>query len=124
MQNKFTENVLTLAENLVNPKVTPIKDQVVVRQDAPKERLASGLYLPDTLSRELQEDFGTVLAVGPGAIAPGGARIPIDVRPGDRVLFQRRPESALVPDEREGGRPEWLGILMLRASDILAVIED
>ena len=103
--------------------ITPIKDQIIIRQDAPKEKLDSGLYLPQG-HRDLHDDFGTVLAVGPGRITSGGVRIPMEVKPGDRVLFKRRPASALVRDPREGGYPkEWENILVLREDDILGIVE-
>lgn len=103
--------------------IRPIRDQVVVRQDPPQEKLANGLYVPQTASRELQEDIGTVVAIGPGALA-GGARLPMVVAVGDRVMFRRRPGSALVPDAREGGREDWKDLVILDEEDIFAVIED
>jgi chaperonin GroES len=123
MQDRTTADLSLPQVNLADPQVAPIKDRVIIRQDPKKERLASGLYLPDTASRELQEDFGTVLAVGPGAVGPGGQRIPMEVAVGDRVLFKRRPSSALIPDEREGGPAEWKDVLVLREEDIIAVID-
>lgn len=104
-----------LAGNLSNIGVRPIRDQVVVRQDPKQERLKSGLYLPDIASRELQEDIGTVLGVGPDALS---------VQVGDRVIFRRRSGSALMPDPREGGPSEWKDVLILRDEDLVAVLED
>ena len=95
--------------------IRPIRDQVLVRQDPPSERHSSGLYLPDSAVRDLQEDLGAVLGVGPGVT---------EVWPGDRVLFKRRPGSALVPDSRLGGDSEWIDVLMLREDDIIGIIED
>lgn len=86
-----------------------------MRQDQPAERLSSGLYLPDQCARELQEDFGLVEGVGPKVV---------DVRVGDRVMFKRRADTALIPDKREGGRPEWLDLLVLRESDIIGIVDD
>lgn len=102
--------------------ITPIKDQVIVRQDAPREKLDSGLYLPQG-HRDLYEDFGTVLAVGPGRFTEGGHRIPMDVKVGDRVLFKRRPATALNRDSRETNPKEWENILVLKEDDILGVVE-
>ncbi len=92
-----------------------IRDQVLVRQDLPQSRLQSGLYLPQG-HRDLQEDYATVIDVGPGN------KWPIGVKPGDRVLFKRRPSSALIPDPREGGREDWVNLLILREEDIIGVI--
>lgn len=93
----------------------PIHDQVLVRQDPPREKLENGLYVPDSARRELYDDYATVLGVGPKAL---------DVKAGDRVLFKRRAGTALIPDLREGGRAEWINLLMLREADIIGIIED
>lgn len=100
--------------NLAGHGLRPIKDQVLVRQDAVPNKLHSGLYVPDACARELQEDFGVVLAVGPRVV---------DVRVGDRVLFQRRACTALIPDRRFPGPAEWKDLLMLRETDIVGVVE-
>ncbi len=89
-----------------------------MRQDPVKEKLDSGLYLPDVCARELQDDFATVIAVGPGR------DLPLEVQVGDRVLFKRRPGTALIPDKREGGPSEWTDLLMLRETDIIGVVTD
>lgn len=93
----------------------PIRDQVLVRQDPLLERLASGLYVPETAARVLQEDYATVLAVGPACT---------ELAVGDRVLFARRPGTALITDPREGGREEWRDLLMLRETDVVGVITE
>lgn len=110
---KYTSSDFT--EELAGHGIRAIRDQVLVRQDRPAERLKSGLYVPDRCARELQDDFGTVEGVGPKVL---------DVRVGDRVLFRRRADTALIPDKREGGRPEWIDLLVLRESDIIGVVED
>lgn len=103
----------------------PIKDQVAVRQDPlVGERTPGGLYVPDCARRTLQTDYATVLKVGPGDVLPGGERRVMDVKAGDRVLFQRTPDTALIPDGREGGRPEWKDVLMLPYEAIVSVLED
>lgn len=101
---------------------TPIKDQVLVRQDPPKEKVGSGVLFAPQGSEEYPP-MGTVLKVGPGKVGPGGGRIPLDVKPGDRVMFKRKPGSALVPDAREGDERGWKDLLVLTEDDILLVLE-
>lgn len=97
--------------------IRPIRDQVIVLQDRPREQLpGSVLYVPDQCARELQEDYCTVLAVGPD--------VDDEIRPGRRYLFKRRACSALIPDKREGGPAEWADVLVLRAEDFLCELED
>lgn len=59
-------------------------------------------------------NYGVILAVGP--------RVSADCPPvGARVMFTRRPSSALSPDWRE--EREFRDILALREEDLVAVVE-
>ena len=101
--------------------IRPIQDRVIVKQDPPKAMSAGGLHLPDRV--EVRENFGRVVAVGPGLTGPLGQRMSLAVKVGDRVLFTRRPGSAINPDVREG-RTEFDDLLVLREEDIIAIVED
>jgi chaperonin GroES len=96
--------------------IRPIRDQVLIKQDPPKEKLASGLFVPDGV-REKYEDIGTVLEVGPGKPLENGSLLKPAVEKGDRVMFKRRPGSHL-----GDANPEWKDLLMLRDEDIMGVI--
>lgn len=62
-------------------------DQVLLKLIAP-ERHLHGLWIPDSAKRQAYELWqGEVLAVGPGEWSNTGHRKPIDVKPGDRVMF-------------------------------------
>jgi chaperonin GroES len=95
--------------------IRPLKDNIIVKQDKPKEKLASGLFVPQN-SRDLYEDTGEVIAVGTGRVLPNGTVLPLSVKPGDRIYFKRRPASAL-----EG---EWEGLLVLRDEDVIGLCEE
>ncbi len=101
--------------------IRPIRDQVLVHQD-PKQEKVGSLYVPQ--GSENYPDYGTILAVGPGTVSQGGQFIELNVRVGERVLFKRRANTALVPDAREDSGSEFKDLLMLRESDILAVVEE
>lgn len=103
--------------------IRPIHGQILVRQDKTQERRASGLYIPQG-HRDTYPDLATVLAVGPGEIGNDGNRIPMEVVVGDRILFTRRAGTALNPDNREVGRPEFQDMLMLDEDDIVGIVED
>ena len=71
------------------PSLHPLRDLVYVRQDPLPEK-ASGreLFIPDSTKKHEFTRYGTVLAVGPGKLnLETGARIPMAVRVGDRVMF-------------------------------------
>ena len=65
----------------------PLGANVVVRADAVEEKTKSGIFIPDTASKENPMQ-GTVLAVGNGAIVDG-KRIPIDLKVGDSIVFAK-----------------------------------
>jgi len=96
-------------------KLKPLGSRVVVKGLDREEVTKSGIVLPDTAKEKPQE--GKVLAVGPGDRHPDtGQRIPVELKEGDRVLFQKYSgtEFKLEGDE----------LLILSEKDILAIIHD
>jgi chaperonin GroES len=94
--------------------IRPLGDRVVVKAVEREEQTNSGIYLPDTAKEKPQE--AVVVAVGPGKLLENGTRVPIDLQEGDRILF-----SKYAGTEIKQGTEEYL---ILRESDILAVIAD
>lgn len=67
--------------------VQPLRDFVVVTKNEAKKQTASGIYLAD-----LSEDkvvSGVVKSVGSGQISAEGKSIPLEVRVGDTVFFNK-----------------------------------
>jgi co-chaperonin GroES (HSP10) len=60
-------------------------DRVLVQRIKAETKTASGIFLPEASVKELNE--AKVLAVGPGALSKDGARVPMGVSQGDRVLI-------------------------------------
>jgi chaperonin GroES len=92
----------------------PLGAQVFLRQILMNEKhtSASGLYIPETTRERSNE--AEVIAVGPGDWAYG-QRMPIDLKPGDRVLFLRRGYTAVLNGE---------SVLAVTDRDILAVLDE
>lgn len=67
--------------------IKPLEDRVVVRPLEAEQVTASGLIIPDTAKEKPQE--GEVVAVGEGRFDDKGARIPMDVKVGDKVLYSK-----------------------------------
>lgn len=82
--------------------------------DTKEGKTKSGLYLPDTASKERPEK-GKVIAVGPGKLDEGGQRIPIGVKKGDVVLFTKYGPNEVKVDGKE--------YLIAREDDIIGIIE-
>ncbi len=66
-------------------KFRPLHDRVVVRRIEEDERSKGGIIIPDTAKEKPQQ--GEVVAVGPGACDEKGQIQPLDVKPGERILF-------------------------------------
>ena len=73
-----------------------------------------GLYIASA-AQELPQR-GEVLAVGTGKLDQNGNRIALDVKVGDQVFYGKFGGTEVKVDDQE--------LLLLRADDILAVLED
>ncbi|HHH41820.1 MAG TPA: co-chaperone GroES [Chloroflexi bacterium] len=96
--------------------IKPLGDRVVVEPIEEEVQTFAGgkLVLPDTAKEKPQQ--GKVLAVGPGRRDEEGKRIPMDVKVGDTVIYAKYSGTTFkTPDGKE--------ILILKESDILAIIE-
>jgi chaperonin GroES len=93
--------------------IRPLGERVVVKPLPSEERTKSGIVLPDTAKEKPQE--GEVVAVGSGKILETGQRVPIDLKPGDRILFSKYAGNEVKIDDVE--------YLIMREADILGVIE-
>ena len=89
--------------------ITPLHDRVVVKRIEEKESVRGGIIIPDTAKEKPQE--GEVVSVGAGK-REKGERIPLDVAPGDRILFGKYSGTEIRIDEQE--------YLILREDEILA----
>ena len=91
----------------------PLEDRIVVKPLEAEQVTASGLVIPDTAKEKPQE--GKVLAVGPGRFDDKGARVPVDVKVGDVVLYSKYGGTEVKYSGEE--------YLVLSARDVLAIIE-
>jgi len=92
-------------------KIVPLGDKVVLKRQEAESKTAGGIVLPDSAKDKPQK--GEVIAIGDGHVRRDGARIPLTVKEGDKVIF-----SSYAGDEIKIGEEEYL---LLRESDILAV---
>jgi len=91
----------------------PLGDRVIVSPNEDDEqRTASGLVIPDTAKEK--PVTGTVLAVGPGELNDDGDRTPVDVAPGDTVVYSKYAGTELKYEGEE--------YLSLASRDLLAVV--
>lgn len=65
--------------------LAPLLDRILVQRIKADTKTASGIYLPESSVKELNE--AKVLAVGPGGLDKEGKRVTPSVTPGDKVLI-------------------------------------
>src|SRR5258708_36736488 len=80
-------------------KIRPLYDRIVVKRIEEKEQMQGGLYIPDTAKEKPQE--GEVVAVGKGKRLENGTTVPLDVQPGDHILFGKYSGNASKLDAEE-----------------------
>jgi chaperonin GroES len=90
----------------------PLGSRVVVEPLEENEITAGGIVLPETAKEKPQK--GTVLSVGEGDRDDKGARIPMDVKVNDTVLFAKYGGTEIKVDGKK--------LLILRESDLLAIV--
>jgi chaperonin GroES len=90
-----------------------LHDRVVVRRIEEDDRTRGGIIIPDTAKEKPQQ--GEIVATGPGALDEKGNVQPLDVKPGDRVLFGKWSGTEVKIDGED--------LLIMKESDILGVLE-
>ena len=94
-------------------KLKPLGGRVIVDPIEQEEMTAGGIILPETAKEKPQE--GKILAAGPGDRDEDGKRIPMEVKVGDKVLYAKYSGTEVKVDGKK--------LLILRESDILAIVE-
>ena len=90
----------------------PLHDRVLIRRLAQQARTPGGVIIPDTAQENPME--GEVVAVGPGAHAEDGKVHPLDVKPGDRVLFGKWSGAEIKLEGEE--------LIIMKESDVMGII--
>ena len=95
-------------------KFRPLHDRVLIRRLDEEEKSVGGIIIPDTAKEKPME--GDVISVGPGTRDDQGKLVPLDVKPGDRIVFGKWSGNELKVDSEE--------LVIMRESDIMGVIEN
>ena len=99
---------------MASKNLRPLGDKVVIRPQKEEEKTKSGIVLPATAEKEKPEQ-GEVIAVGPGKITEDGKLVPMSLKVGDTVLFQKYGPTEI--------KLEGVEHLVVSEGDILAVLE-
>ena len=93
-------------------KLEPLNDRIVITPLHQEQVLASGIVIPDSAKEKPQQ--GEVVAVGPGRRDDDGARVPMDVLIGDRILYKKYTGQEIQIDN--------IDLIVLEEREILAKV--
>lgn len=90
----------------------PLHDRVLVKRIESETKTATGLIIPDSAKEKPAE--GEIMAVGTGARTEAGSIIPLEVKTGDRVLFNKWSGTEIKLDGAD--------YLVMKESDIVGIV--
>lgn len=93
-------------------KIKPLHDRILVKGLKEEEKTKGGIIIPDSAKEKPME--GEVVAVGPGKMTDDGKRIVMDVKAGDRVLYNKYGGTEV--------KIEGVEHLIMREDDVLGII--
>jgi chaperonin GroES len=93
--------------------IRPLYDKVLVERIEAEAKTAGGIIIPDSAQEKPSE--GLIIAVGKGTKNENGEIVPLDVKVGDKILFEKWGATEAKVANKE--------VLILPESKILAVIE-
>ena len=91
----------------------PLHDYVIVRRITAENLTSGGIVIPDAAAEKPSQ--GEIVAVGNGRSLKGGRLVPLDVKPGDRIMFGKYSGTEIKFDDEE--------LIAMRETDIMAVLE-
>jgi chaperonin GroES len=94
-------------------KIRPLQDRILVKRIEEEEKTKGGIIIPDTAKEKPSE--GKVVAVGKGKVLDDGKLQPLEIKKGDRVLFNKYSGSEVNIDGEEH--------LIIREDDVLGICE-
>ena len=93
--------------------VRPLHDRLIVRRIEEGEQKSGAIIIPDTAKEKPQR--GEVIAAGRGKMNDAGTRVPLDVKPGDQILFGKYTSQEVKVDGKD--------YLIMREDEVLAILD-
>jgi chaperonin GroES len=94
--------------------VVPLTDHIVLKPVESEEMTTSGLVIPDSAKEKPQH--GHVVAVGPGKMNDAGVVESLELKEGDRVLYQKYTGQEVTVDQQD--------YIIIRFQDVLARLDE
>lgn len=101
--------------------IEPIGDNIVLSlpmEERKEEKTSAGIIIPkSTISdSEARKDIATVVAVGEGRLLNNGTLLPLRIKAGQKVLFNKYAGTQVMVGDSK--------FLLIKECDVLAVIID
>ncbi|MDE1161258.1 MAG: co-chaperone GroES [Acidobacteriaceae bacterium] len=92
---------------------TPLHDRILVqRLEEGESKTSFGIIIPDSAKEKPQQ--GTVVSVGKGKSNDEGKVFPLDVKPGDQILFGKYSGTEIKLDGQD--------YLIMREEEVLGIL--
>jgi chaperonin GroES len=95
-------------------KLVPLNDRIIVKRTEEEQVTKGGIIIPDTAKEKPIR--GKVRAAGSGRVLENGNKVPLDVKAGDTVLFNKYAGTEVKIEGEE--------LLIMREEDVLAIVEN
>ena len=93
--------------------IKPLNDRILVKRLEAEEKTKGGIVLPETAKEKPKE--GEVIAVGPGKMLENGKRQSLELKKGDKIIFESYAGTEIKVEGKE--------YLLLKEDDVLGIIE-
>ena len=90
----------------------PLQDRILVKRLVEEEKTKGGIIIPDSAKEKPQE--GEVVAVGNGKVLDTGAKVTVEVKIGDKILFGKYSGTEVKLEGNE--------YIIMREDDVLGVL--
>lgn len=94
-------------------KIRPLHDHVIISRVKPDDTSKGGIFIPTTAQEKTSE--GIVMAIGTGHLLESGTVVPLSVKNGDRILFDKFAGAEI----KIGGED----FVVLREQNIIGVVD-
>ncbi|MBV8635623.1 MAG: co-chaperone GroES [Burkholderiaceae bacterium] len=95
-------------------QLRPLYDRIIVKRIEKQRTTASGIVIPDHAAEKPEQ--GEIVAAGSGKLLNDGTVRPLQVKPGDQVLFGKYSGQTVKLNGEE--------LLVMREEDVLGIIDD
>ncbi len=95
-------------------KLVPLNDRIIVKRTEEEQVTKGGIIIPDTAKEKPIR--GKVRAAGSGRVLENGNKVPLDVKAGDTILFNKYAGTEVKIEGEE--------LLIMREEDVLAIVEN